>query len=167
MDAEAERRFREFVAGRSAALFRLAYVLTGDYHQAEDLLQTALTRTAAHWRRVEDPDAYVRTTLYRLRISGWRRHARHRETSPGVLPERPVPDSADQVVLRVGMYEALRRLTPKQRAVLVLRYFEDLPEREVAEVLGCSVGTVRSQTARALAKLRATAGDFTVEEAQP
>jgi RNA polymerase sigma-70 factor (sigma-E family) len=162
VDVAAQASFREFVAARQGALLRSAYVLCGDRHRAEDLVQGALTRTAARWAHVRDgdPEAYVRRAMYHEQISRWRRTTRIRETSVPTLPERPVPDRNDTVDLRLALRSALDQLTPKQRAVLVLRFYEDRPEREVAELLGVSVGTVRSTSARALDRLRKVAPEL-------
>jgi RNA polymerase sigma-70 factor (sigma-E family) len=158
MDAEAEREFREYVAARQAALFRTALLLTGHREDAEDLLQTAFAKLATRWRRVREadsPDAYVRKMLYHQQVSLWRRMRHRREHATTTVPElTPVADPAGDSVLRLALAHALRQLTAKQRAVIVLRYYEDLPEAEVAAILGCSVGTVRSQTHRTLARLR-------------
>jgi RNA polymerase sigma-70 factor (sigma-E family) len=164
MDADAEREFREFVAARSAALFRSAYLLTGQREAAEDLLQTVLARVARRWDRIDrQPDAYVRRALYREQVSRWRR--RGREVFG--VPDTPAGgDHAASTDLRVSLAAALRRLTPRQRAVVVLRYVEDLPEREVAEVLDVSIGTVRSTASRALGRLRAECPSLWTEEVQ-
>ncbi|HWB37068.1 MAG TPA: SigE family RNA polymerase sigma factor, partial [Rugosimonospora sp.] len=144
----------EFVRARSSALGRTAYLLTGDRHDAEDLLQTALARAATRWERLDDPEAYVRRVLYTQAVSGWR--ARLRRPVEWLGPEPPPsPAPPEEVEVRVVLDGALRRLTPKQRAVLVLRYYEDRTESQAAEILGCSVGTVKSQTRHALARLRA------------
>ncbi|MEV4672008.1 MULTISPECIES: SigE family RNA polymerase sigma factor [Actinomadura] len=165
MDDAAERRFREFVETRSVALMRLAYLLAGgDQHAAEDLLQTALAKTAARWGSVDNPEPYVRRTMYRQQVSNWRRTRRRRETQVGVLPDRAGLDAASAVDLKLTVRTALARLTPKQRAVLVLRFFEDLPEAEVARILGCGVGTVRSTTHRSLARLRELAPELNALE---
>jgi RNA polymerase sigma-70 factor (sigma-E family) len=162
MDAEAKRRFGEFVAAQTPALMRLAYLLTGDQHRAEDLLQTALTKTLVKWRSLqnEDPEAYVRKVLYHEQVSWWRWAARRRETTVSQLPDPPLADPSPQADLRLQVRQALMRLTGKQRAVLVLRYFEDLSETQVAEILGCSVGTVRSQTHKAVVRLRVLAPEL-------
>jgi RNA polymerase sigma-70 factor (sigma-E family) len=162
MDADAEREFREFVAARSAALFRSAYLLTGQREAAEDLLQTVLARVARRWSRIRgEPNAYVRAALYREQVSRWRR--RGREVS--LIPDTADPgDHAAATDLRVSLAAALRRLTPRQRAVVVLRYVEDLSETQVAAVLDVSVGTVRSTTSRALARLRAECPSLRSEE---
>ena len=160
MDEEASARFGEFVAGRMAALMRVAYLLTGDQHRAEDLVQSALAKTLRRWSSVrhQDPEGYVRAVMYREQVSWWRRRGRQPETLTGTLTgtqiERPTADPAEHVGLRVAMRHALLRLPPAQRAILVLRYYEDLPEARVAEVLNCSVGTVRSRTHRAVSQLR-------------
>jgi RNA polymerase sigma-70 factor (sigma-E family) len=155
MNDEAKARFTEFVAARTPALIRLAYLLTGDQHAAEDLLQTALMKTASRWGQVrhEDPERYVRTVLYREQVSWWRRRRRH-EVAVHPPPDVGYADPSGHTDLRVSMREALLRLSPDHRAVLVLRYYEDLTESQVAAVLDCSVGTVRSRTHRAVSRLR-------------
>ncbi|MEQ4205030.1 SigE family RNA polymerase sigma factor [Actinopolymorpha sp. B17G11] len=168
MDARSEHEFREFVDARSLALLRTAYVLTGDQHLAEDLVQNALAKLAARWHKVNEPEAYVRRAIYHDQVSRWRRRARIREDpsatpwagNAGAVHDPAARDPAEQVGPRLDVLQALRKLAPRQRAVLVLRFLEDLPEREVAAVLGCSVGTVRSQTSRALARLRVLAPDL-------
>src|SRR5580658_3359099 len=155
MDERDRREFGEFVAARSGALIGLAYVLTGDQHAAEDLLQTALTRAAAHWGRIHSaPEAYVKQIIYREQVSWWRRRSRRPETAMAQVPERPVEPPGADMEERLALHEALRALPPRKRAVLVLRYLEDLPEAQVASIMGCSVGTVRSQTHKAIAQLR-------------
>ena len=163
MDTAGLAGFREFVAARQTALLRSAYVLCGDRHRAEDLVQGALTRTAARWSQVRDgdPEAYVRRAMYHEQVSRWRRTAVLRETAVEHLPERPVPDRNDTVDLRLALRAALGHLTPRQRAVLALRFYEDLPEAEVARLLGISVGTVRSTSSRALDRLRRVAPELT------
>jgi len=147
--------FADFVASRSAELLRLAYVLTADQHAAEDLLQNALTKAAAHWGRIHSaPEGYVRQIMYREQISWWRRRARRPETVMDRVPERPAQDQMVMVDSRLALREALLALPPGKRTMLVLRYLEDLPEAQVADICGCSVGTVRSQTHRAIAQLR-------------
>jgi RNA polymerase sigma-70 factor (sigma-E family) len=155
VDDSAQQDFAEFVAARSKGLFRLAYVLTGDQHAAEDLLQTALVKTAAHWGRIHTaPEAYVRRTMYHEQVNWLRRRARRPETAMAVVPEPATGDAAASVTARLALRDALLALPPRRRAVLVLRYLEDLPESQVAEILGCSVGTVRSQNHKAIAQLR-------------
>ncbi|WP_432590445.1 SigE family RNA polymerase sigma factor [Streptomyces sp. HD1123-B1] len=156
MNDEEERRFREFVAARSPALMRTATLLAGgDIHAAEDLLQTALAKAVGRWGRLENPEAYLRRVLYRQQVSVWRLLSTRRETTVAELPDAAGrEDLTGSAELRIQVRRALAWLTVRQRSMLVLRYFEDCPEGEVAELLGCSVGTVRSTTHRALAKLR-------------
>jgi RNA polymerase sigma-70 factor (sigma-E family) len=155
MNREALDQFADFVTVRSPSLMRMAWALTGDQHAAEDLLQSALAKTARRWRHVrESPEAYVRKAMYHEQVSRWRSPRWRRERVTGVLPEQSVGDLSGEVDLRVSLEQALLALPPRVRAVLVLRYFEDLPEAEVARIMGCPVGTVRSQTHRALARLR-------------
>ncbi|HWF41187.1 MAG TPA: SigE family RNA polymerase sigma factor [Acidothermaceae bacterium] len=148
---------RDYVAARQRALQRTARMLTGDEQTAEDLVQTTLERVWPHWQRVagdRDPDAYVRKVMVNTYSSWWRRKWH------GEQPTSDLPDitTADDDYARADLADALRRLlptlTPRQRAVLVLRFYEDLTETATAEVLGCSVGTVKSQTSKALARLR-------------
>lgn len=155
MDAADERGFREFVSARSPALIRLGYLLAGgDQHAAEDLVQAALAKLAARWTRVETPEAYVKQVMYRQQISWWRTTSRRPEVVQAAPPETPGADTTHRTELRMVLREALAKLTPRQRTVLVLRYFEDLPDTEVARELGISVGTVRSTAHRSLARLR-------------
>lgn len=157
--------FEEWARARSGALTRAAYLLTGDEHAAHDLVQDTLVRVADHWARAMRegrPDAYARTTMHRLAIDRWRhRRARVREVLTGDHVEPPPGTSADEHAdHRVILDEAISRLTPRQRALLVLRYYEDLTEVATAEVLRCSPNTVKSQTRVALARLRALAPDL-------
>jgi RNA polymerase sigma-70 factor (sigma-E family) len=147
--------FADFVGARSPRLLRTAYLLTHDWGLAEDLLQTALTRAWEAWRRIEgDPEPYVRRILVNTYSSWWRRRW-NGEHPTEHLPEPAVPSDPSAVLdERDRIWQALGALPRRQRAVLVLRYFEDLSEAEIADVLGCSVGTVKSQASRALAKLR-------------
>ncbi|MFF3708177.1 SigE family RNA polymerase sigma factor [Streptomyces phaeochromogenes] len=165
MDAQGHERFREFVENRSSALLKTAVLLSGgDRHAAEDLLQSALIKAAGRWQRIEEPEAYVRQILYRQQVSRWRLKWRRRELTVAEPPEgtggTATADASSAVDLRIVMRGALARLTARQRTVLVLRYFEDLPEADVARILGCSVGTVRSTTHRSLARLRALAPEL-------
>lgn len=164
MDPGFEADFRQFVVDRSGALFRTAYLLTGDRHAAEDLVQSALVKTAAKWRSLRDPAAiegYVRRVMYHEQVSWWRRRSRVAEVSSSRLPDRTGDGHADVVELRMVMRTALSRLTPRQRTMLVLRYFEDLSETEIARLLGVRVGSVRSQIYRSLARLKETAPELT------
>jgi RNA polymerase sigma-70 factor (sigma-E family) len=152
-----EDALREFIAARSGALLRSAYLLVGDRAQAEDLLQTVLIKTYLAWPRLRDRGAlegYVRRALATTAISWWRGR-RFRERSTDVLPERVGDDPFDPQVERDAMWAHLQALPVRQRAVLVLRYYEGLSEAEIAETLGVSPGTVKSHASRALATLRA------------
>jgi len=147
--------FDEFVAVRGQALHRTAYLLTGDWALAEDLLQTALSKAYPRWSRIErdNPEAYVRKALVNTWSSWWRRKWRG-EAPTDRLPDAVAPDAYAAVDRRDAVRDALRRLPARQRAVVVLRFHEDMTETQVAAVLGVSVGTVKSQTAKALANLR-------------
>lgn len=161
LDGDAEHGFREFVRVETPALMRAAYLLTGDAHHAEDLVQSTLAGVALRWRTVgENPRAYTRKALYHQAVSLWRWRGRRPESLLAVLPE-VIADSADHE-RRLVVRAALGKLTPRQRAVLVLRYFEDLSESDTAAVLGCSVGTVKSQTRHALSRLRVLAPELVV-----
>ena len=155
-DADAE--FHDFVAARSPSLLRTAYLLAGgDWALAEDLLQAALTKTYLAWGRIRDQnarEAYVRTTLATTATSWWRRRW-HAERATGVLPEAAGKDVVGELDDRDALWRLVRRLPVRQRAVLVLRFYEDLSEAETARALGLSTGTVKSHTSRALATLRA------------
>ncbi|GAA0383598.1 DNA-directed RNA polymerase sigma-70 factor [Acrocarpospora corrugata] len=140
----------------------LAYLLTGgDQHAAEDLVQTSLAKAVTRWARIDDPEAYVKRTMYHQQVSTWRLAWRRHETSVAEPPERVAGDHTSRIDLRLTLRQALSRLTARQRAVLVLRYFEDLPEDEIARIMGCSVGTVRSTAHRSLARLRTLARELT------
>jgi RNA polymerase sigma-70 factor (sigma-E family) len=144
----------EFVELRYTELLRSAYLLTGSPHAAEDLVQSALLRAMRRWTSVDDPLPYVRRTMVNLHVSGWRRH-RAREILSAVLPERPARDETDRIAQRHAVVDALRTLPPRTRAVVVLRYWDDMSEVDTAALLGCSVGTVKSHASRGLARLRA------------
>lgn len=162
-----ESDFHDYVGAKIAAWSRVAYLLTGDWHAAEDLVQVTLIKLAAHWARVSaggEPDAYVRRVLYTQHVSLWRkrRHltatlSRSAELTP---PGSAVRDGADDVTTAVVIRDALARLTRRQRAVLVLRFFEDRTEVQTAQVLRCSVSTVKSQTRDALARIRVVAPEL-------
>lgn len=143
--------------GRSTRLLRTAYLLTQDWALAEDLLQSSLVKAWSAWSRIDgDPEPYVRRILVNTHASWWRRRWRA-ELPRDVLPEpSPTGESGphDRLDEREQLWQALRRLPARQRTVLVLRYFEDLSEAEIADTMGCSLGTVKSQASRALAKLR-------------
>lgn len=156
-----DQDFTAFVAERGAALLRIAYALTGDRHAAEDLVQSALAKAYARWDRIQgEAEPYVRRVLYNEQVSRWRWSGRRPEIVSATVPERPVTASDETTTLRVMLRDALRRLPPRQRAVLVLRYLEDLSVEQTAQVLGCRAGTVASQTSRALDRLRQLVPDF-------
>jgi RNA polymerase sigma-70 factor (sigma-E family) len=152
----ADAGFEAFVAERLPHLLKLGRALAGDEHRGADLVQDALERTLLNWSRVEDPDSYVRRAMVNRSVSVWRKLRR----------ERPLPEHDDTGTPREDrphdheLFAAVRRLPPRQRAVIALRYYEDLTEARTAEVLGCSVGTVKRQASEAMAKLRAQLPTF-------
>ena len=159
MDDAAEDAFADYVTARTPALLRLGTLLAGSPADGEELVQAALVRTYRAWGRVRtaDPDRYVRQVMLNLQRNRWTRLLR-RESVTDSPPDTQVPDAASEVVVREVLWPAVRALPARQRAVLVLRYYEGLTEAETADLLGCSVGTVKSQAAKALAHLRATSG---------
>ncbi|ACU70349.1 RNA polymerase, sigma-24 subunit, ECF subfamily [Catenulispora acidiphila DSM 44928] len=162
MDIDDEQRFREFVGARSKALLQTAYLLTGDWEHGRDLVQSALAGVARRWSQLADPsqaEAYARKAIYhahvdRTRLMSWRRE-RTTASPPDTAAARS--DPADLVASRRDLIAALRQLPRGQRAVVVLRYFEDRTDEDIAEVLGISTGTVRSQHHKALKALRVSA----------
>jgi len=158
MDDVGRAAFTAFVVARQTSLLRSATLLTGDPHLAQDLLQDALVKVAARWARLEDgnPDAYVRTVLYRDFLH-WRRKLRQEYSTPDPTPTA-VSDHAAIIDERRAILDALRRIPRQQRAVIVLRFFEDLSESETASVLGVSVGTVKSHGHHGLLRLRQLMG---------
>jgi RNA polymerase sigma-70 factor (ECF subfamily) len=156
VDDRAEAEFEQFVRDRAPALLRVAFLVTGDAHAAEDLLQAALAKTFVAWRGLQHrqaADAYVRRVLVNTQTSWWRRR-RVRETPTPTLPERAGRDRYAEVDERDRLWRAVVLLPRRQRAVVVLRFYEDLSEAEVAATLGISAGAVKSHTARGLARLR-------------
>ena len=149
--------FGEFVAARSPALVRSAWLLTGDEADAHDLVQTALAKTWTRWPQVvrkDAPEAYVRKVMLSTLLT-WRRRRWRGELTVEVLPEpTDAQDRFAEADLRHSVWAALQSLPPRQRAVVVLRYFDDLTEAQTADALGCSAGTVKSQSAKAVARLR-------------
>jgi RNA polymerase sigma-70 factor (sigma-E family) len=150
--------FRDYVSTRGRALLRTAYLLTGNLADAEDLVQAALAKTYQAWDRIEDRgalDGYVRRAMVNTHISWWRRR-RLQEFPTDELPDRPVDDHAgdSDSDLQETLRRAIDRLPHRMRAAVVLRYYEDMTEAEVAERLGVSLGTVKSTVSRAVAKLR-------------
>ena len=156
MRPELETEFEDFVAAASPRLFRAAYAISRDHHHAEDAVQAALVKAYVRWRRIagtERPEAYVRRMVVNEVLS-WRRRASSGELPTGALPE---PAGAEQTALLAesdAMWSAIGLLPPRQRAVLVLRYYEQLSEAEIADTLGIRPGTVKSQCAAALTNLR-------------
>jgi RNA polymerase sigma-70 factor (sigma-E family) len=148
--------FREYVTARSGSLLRTAYLLTGNRADAEDLVQAALAKTYQAWDRIEDTralDGYVRRAMVNTHISWWRRR-RLDEYPTDEIPDRPVADHAAGSDLQDTLRRAVDRLPQRMRAAVVLRYYEDMSEAEVADALGVSLGTVKSTVSRAVAKLR-------------
>jgi RNA polymerase sigma-70 factor (sigma-E family) len=149
--------FDAFVLARRRSLLRTAWLLTGDWYAAEDLVQNALMRCYPKWRRISkgDPDAYVRRAVFNAHLSGWRRRWRG-ERPTAIVPDwTSATDEYAELDRRHDVAAALAELPRRQRAVVILRFYEDMTERQVAAALGCSVGTVKSQLARALVTLRA------------
>src|SRR5215469_978684 len=148
-----DQEFLEFVKSRAAPLHRTAYLLCGDWHLADDLVQETLAKSFRHWHRVQrasNPDAYVRRMLVNEARRHWRRHRNATGPADVTTREPGVPDAATAVTNRVALFEALLSLPARQRATVVLRYLEGMSERETAAVMRCSEGTVKSQTSRAL-----------------
>lgn len=156
MNATRHEEFHAYVAERRPAMLRAAMRLTSDRAEAEDLLQAALAKTYLAWDRIEDRaavDGYVRRAMVNTQISWWRRQKLDVYPTDR-LPDRPVDDHAGRSDTRDVLTRALRRLPERQRLAVMLRYYEDMSEREIAETLGVSVGTVKSTVSRAMAKLR-------------
>ncbi|MCW2780442.1 MAG: SigE family polymerase sigma factor [Marmoricola sp.] len=159
--ASRDADFEAWMVARHGALLRTAYLLTGDSHSAEDLVQTSLAKLYLAWDRVQDRehiDAYARRILVNEHRSGWRRPWRKREVVSEQVPERGAP-AAEYDGESDALWDFVSTLPPKQRAVIVLRYYEQLSEAETADVLGVSVGTIKSQASRALATLRSRVDD--------
>jgi RNA polymerase sigma-70 factor (sigma-E family) len=159
---DAPASFDEYVHSRHRELLRFAHVLCGDAHLAADLVQDALERTGLSWRRLrrqDDPEGYVRRTIVNQYLN--RRRRLRRERLVAQVPDRADPQPTGQRDERI--WHLLAQLPRQQRAVLVLRFYEDMTEAAIAEVLGCSLGTVKSNSSRALAKLRAVLEPATVE----
>ena len=155
MGVESDEDFRDFMRGRWSAMVRLAYTLTGDQGHAEDITQVAFANAYASWGRVShagDPDAYVRAIVIHENSKRFRKQRVHEDLRAAV-PERGA-DANDSLAEQAALRHALDRLGPRQRAVVVLRFWLDMSESATAQALGCSVGTVKSQTSRALATLR-------------
>ena len=158
MSPQDEAAFRDFVAAARPRLVRTAYLLCGDSHEAHDLVQLTLMRVHRRWRSIERtdlPQAYARRILVNLAASFWRRRLRAPLVALSAVGERGEPDVSTAFADRAELWDAVMALPPRTRAVLVLRYFEDLSEAETAAALGCSVGSVKSQASRGIARLRA------------
>jgi RNA polymerase sigma-70 factor (sigma-E family) len=154
---EREADFTAYVRARQGSFARFAYLLTGDPHNAEDLVQSALAKVYGHWDRVstvESPDAYVRKVMVNEHTSWWRRQWRHRERTDSELIRVIEPAAMPDVTHDGDLWAQVQSLAPQQRAAVVLRFYEDLSEAQTAEILGCSVGTVKSHTSRAISSLR-------------
>jgi len=159
-DKDAE--FEAYMVARQPSLLRTAYLLSGDRHTAEDLVQTALAKLYLSWDRVQRRellDGYVRRIIVNEHNSLWRRPWKRREHSTDVLPDSETVHDRHDEGQSAALWEFVHTLPRKQRAVIVLRYYEDLSEAETAEILGVSVGTVKSQASRALAAMRARVHD--------
>lgn len=160
-----DNSFSEFMAARWAPLYRTAYLLTGDAHDAEELLQSALVRTCARWGRIRDKraaDGYVRTAMTNELANRWRRGGR--ELSRAEVPEDSHDGGLDLRADHLALWEQVRALPPRMRAVLVLRYFEDLSVEQTARELGCSPGAVKSHTHHAIRRLRAVLPEHDLTE---
>jgi RNA polymerase sigma-70 factor (sigma-E family) len=158
-DGKDSSAFAEFATARHGALYRYAYLLAGDRGLADDLVQEGLTKTYVVWRKLRDPanaEAYTRKVITNVAIAWWRRKAWHAERPHDDVPEQPV--AAEDSTARLWLWDELKQLAPRQRAAVVLRYYEDLTEAQTAEVLDCSIGTVKSQVSDALKKLRTRLG---------
>ena len=158
---ERDQVLAAFIDARSGSLLRLAYLLTGDHALAEDLLQDSLIKVYLSWDSIRDHaalEAYTRTVMTRTQLSWWRRPARREllgvEPSDRAVREQRPTNERHQIDERDELWALLATLGPRQRAVLVLRFYEDLSEAEIARVLGCTTGTVKSQLSRGLARLR-------------
>lgn len=149
--------FEAFIAATWARLFRTAHALTGNRQDAEDMLQSAFAKVYSNWRKVsraDNPESYVHRIVVNETTSAWRRRWRHVERPSDSLPEPKLDSHADAVSSHTTMWSAIQSLPPRQRAVIVLRYYEDLSERDIAQTLDISPGTVKSQASSALKSLR-------------
>ena len=155
MNRKDEDGFREFVATQMASLRKLAYVTCGDWHTAEDAVANALAKLYPRWRRLDRPDLYVKTMVYRAAVDETRRPWRRERSAGDRMPDVVLLDPTGATDERLRVHAALRSVPPRQRAALVLRYYQGLSLEETAHVLGCNVGTAKSQTSRGLARLRA------------
>jgi RNA polymerase sigma-70 factor (sigma-E family) len=162
---DSDAAFTEFVQLRGTTLARTAYLIVGDAHRSEDVLQTALVETYLRWhklRRPEAADAYVRKAIVTANAAWWRRRS-SRELPQDAMPEHALHDRSDELVVRHTVLDLLHQLSPRQRAVIVLRFFDDLSEADTAATLGCSVGSVKQHTTRGLERLRSLVYDASPE----
>jgi RNA polymerase sigma-70 factor (sigma-E family) len=159
--------FTAWASARQGALFRTAYLITANRAAAEDLVQAALMKVAARWTRLRDgdPDAYARTCIVRDNVSTWRK--RRREVLVAATPDRTAADPTAVVDRRLALASALASLSVRQRAVLVLRFYDDLSTQQTADMLGISVGTVKAHTHRALQRLRTAIPDLADRPTRP
>lgn len=153
VDPKPDGALRDFVHSRYSELLRTAYLLTGSSHDAEDLVQSALLKMMPRWARIDDPLNYARRTILNLYLNGLRR--RTREVLTALLPERSTGEGTDRVAQRSTLWPALRGLPPRTRTIIVARFWLDLSEAETAQLLDCSIGTVKSTASRGMARLRA------------
>lgn len=154
------------IAARADALLATAGLLAGGREAGQDLLQAAIERMMRHWHRIDgDHEAYLRRILYHLAVDSWRRRRRRPEVLTDLEPTTGEPDATGALTLRLSLVQALSTLPARQRAVLVLRYFEELSEIEIADALGCSTGTVKSNAARGMKRLRELTAQWAVEDA--
>jgi RNA polymerase sigma-70 factor (sigma-E family) len=162
--------FTEFVHGRSPALHRAAYLMVGEVSLAQDLVQEALVKTYAAWPRLRDKgnaEAYCRKAITTTAITWFRRKGWNNERPEHTLPERQTSGHEDAAVQGAWLWDGLQRLPVRQRAAIVLRYYEDLTEAQTADAMGCAVGTVKSQVSAGLAKLREQLGDAVDDDLFP
>ena len=162
MGPDRDEQFREFAAANRPSLVRTAFLMCGDADEAHDLVQLTLLRVHRRWaaiRRVDDPQVYARRVLINLTASWWRRRLRVRLEPLDPYDAPTTDDAIERVNLRDQLWRAVHTLPPRTRAVLVLRYFEDMTEADAARVLDCSVGSVKSQASRGLAALRQLLGE--------
>jgi RNA polymerase sigma-70 factor (sigma-E family) len=167
--ADKDADFSAYMAARQPALYRTAYLLAGDHASAEDLLQNAFAKLYLSWDKIRDHgalDGYVRRVMVNENNSLWRRAWKRREHATDTMPETGVHDTYDDG-MGGALWSYVQTLPPKQRAVIVLRYYEQLSEAEIADVLGISVGTVKSQSSRALAGLRSRAPSSLLHSERP
>ena len=158
MKAEDEQAFREFVTAQMGPLRKLAYVTCGDWHTAEDAVANALAKLYPRWRKLERPDLYAKTMVYRAAIDETRKPWRRERSAGDAMPDVALRDPAGAYDERMRLRVALQSVPARQRAAVVLRYYLGLSLEDTAGVLDCNVGTAKSQSSRGLAKLREVLG---------